>query len=87
MTLVLQPIIWVTNMLGRISEMLDFNPAGSERITDYREDLDKLTEENHIAYRYSDMLACSMNEKNTRMTSKAALHFFKKMERLRSQLT
>ena len=31
--LVLQPIIWVTNMLGRISEMLDFNPAGSERIT------------------------------------------------------
>ena len=64
-TLVLQPIIWVTNMLGRISEMLDFNPDGSEQITDYREDLDELTEENHIAYRYSDMLACSMNEKYT----------------------
>ncbi|MBR3345741.1 MAG: hypothetical protein IKG37_01550 [Solobacterium sp.] len=64
-TLVLQPIIWVTNMLGRIHEMLDFNPEGSEEITDYREDLDELTKENHIAYRYSDMLACSMNEKYT----------------------
>ena len=63
--LVLQPIIWVTNMLGRISEMLDFNPQGAEKIADYREDLDKLTEDNHIAFRYSDMLACSMNEKYT----------------------
>ena len=32
-TLVLQPIIWVTNMLGRIHEMLDFNPEGSEEIS------------------------------------------------------
>ena len=62
---VLLPIIWLANMLGRIDEIEDVDPGWEEKIIDYREDLDKLAEDYHIGFKYSEMLACSMDEKYT----------------------
>ncbi len=72
--LVLLPIIWVTNMLGRISEMIDFDAGDEEPIVDYREDLDELTKDHHIGYKYSEMLACSMHKDYTHDIKSCILH-------------
>ena len=63
--IVFRPILWLANMLGRIDEVEDIDPGWEEKINDYREDLDKLAEDHHVGFRYSEMLACSMNEKYT----------------------
>ena len=59
------PIMWLANMLGRIDEIEDVDPGWEEKIIDYREDLDKLAEDYHVGFKYSEMLACSMDEKYT----------------------
>ena len=49
---VLRPIMWLANMLGRIDEIEDVDPGWEEKIIDYREDLDELTEEDYIEHVY-----------------------------------
>ena len=62
---VFRPIMWLANMLGRIDEIEDVDPGWEETIPDYREDLDELTKDHHVGYKYAEMLACSMDPKYT----------------------
>ena len=59
------PIMWLTNMLGRIDEIEDIDPGWEEKIIDYREDLDDLAKDHHVGFKYSEMLACSLDENYT----------------------
>ncbi|MBR2068092.1 MAG: peptidoglycan DD-metalloendopeptidase family protein [Solobacterium sp.] len=66
LTAVITPFMWVNNMLGNITEFFGHILSDDETIEDYREVLDDFGSTRHLAFSYSEIMACSMNEKYTK---------------------
>ena len=68
---VVAPVLWLANKMGKLGDFFGDTSASADpdTLVDYRKDLDEWGASHHMAFRYSEVLACSMNaDFNTKIT-------------------